>query len=99
MIARRIILQVYEVFKLGILLLEVHHSKTWKDHKPNCVVCHLSHIDGHINNTLSHISTGLKCVLHGSAKHVVTMVLCDVCFTSWHIECLNPPFQEILVGQ
>jgi hypothetical protein len=96
--AGRVILRVREVFGSGVLLLEGCDSKFWKDHTRNCAPCHLPHIDGTIHPSTSHISIGLKCQLCGSPKHAATMVICDVCSTGWHLECLTPPLSEVPVG-
>jgi hypothetical protein len=63
-----IILQVYDVLKLGELLLEGCIGKIWKDHTCNYVLCHLPHIDGHIDTSVFHISTRLKYVLCGTPR-------------------------------
>jgi len=94
-----IILRVHEVLKLEVLLLEGCDGKLWKDQTRNCVPCHLPHIDGQIDSRSSHVLVGLKCVLCSNAKSAATMVLCDICSTGWHTNCLSPPLQEILVDQ
>jgi hypothetical protein len=70
-----------------------------KDHTRNCAPCHLSHIDGTVHPGTSHIPAGLRCRLCGSAKRAATMVICDICSTGWHLECLIPPLLEVPVGQ
>jgi hypothetical protein len=97
--AGRIILRVCEVLGSGVLLLEGRDGKFWKDHTRNCAPCHLPHIDGTVHPGTSHISTGLKCRLCGSPKRAATMVICDVCSTGWHLECLTPPLLEVPVEQ
>jgi hypothetical protein len=94
----RIILRVREVLGSGVLLLEGRDGKFWKDHTRNCTPCHLPHIDGTIHPGTAHISAGLKCRLCGSPKRAATMVICDVCSTWWHLECLTPPLLEVPVG-
>jgi hypothetical protein len=97
--ARRIILRVREVLGSGVLLLEGRDGKFWKDHTRNCAPCHLPHIDGTVHPGTSYISARLKCRLCGSPKRAATMVICDVCSTKWHLECLTPPLLEVPVGQ
>jgi rubredoxin len=97
--AGRIILRVREVLGSGVLLLEGRDGKLWKDHTRNCAPCHLPNIDGTVHPGTSHIPVGLRCRLCGSAKHAATMVICDICSTGWHLECLTPPLLEVLVGQ
>jgi hypothetical protein len=97
--AGRIILQVREVLGLGVLLLEGRDGKLWMDYTRNCAPCHLPHIDGTVHPSTSHIPTGLRYQLCGNAKHAATMVICDICSTGWHLECLTPPLLEVLVEQ
>jgi hypothetical protein len=97
--AGRVILRVREVLGSGVLLLEGRDGKFWKDHTRNCAPCHLPHIDGTVHPGTSHISAGLKCRLYGSPKRAATMVICDVCSTGWHLECLTPPLSKVPVGQ
>jgi hypothetical protein len=96
---RPIILQVREVLGLGVLLLKGRDGKLWKDHTRNYVPCYLPHIDGTVYPSTSHIPTGLRCRLCGSAKRAATMVICDICSIGWHLECLTPPLLEVPVGQ
>jgi hypothetical protein len=98
-IAGRIILRVREVLGSGVLLLEGHDGKFWKDHTRNCAPCYLPHIDGMVHLGTSHISAGLRYRLYGSTRRAATMVICDVCSTRWHLECLIPPLLEVPVGQ
>jgi hypothetical protein len=98
-IAGQIILQVHEVLGSGVLLLEGRDGKLWKDHTQNYGPCHLPHIDGTIHSGISHIPVGLRCLLCTSAKRAATMVICDICSTGWHLECLTPPLLEAPVGQ
>jgi hypothetical protein len=74
--------------------LEGRDGKFWKDHMRNCAPCHFPHIDGTVHLGTSHISVGLKCRLCGR----LTMVICDVFSTGWHLECLIPPLLEVPVG-
>jgi hypothetical protein len=96
--AGRVILRVREVLGSGVLLLEGRDGKFWKDHTCNCAPCHLPHIDGTVHPGTSHISARLKCRLCGSPKRAATMVICDICSTRWHLECLTPPLLEVPVG-
>jgi hypothetical protein len=102
-IAGRIILRVCKVLGSGVLLLEERDGKLWKDHTRNCTPCHLPHIDGTVHSSTSHIPTGLRyqvcSSLGSSAKRATIMVICDICSTGWHLECLTPPLLEVLVGQ
>jgi hypothetical protein len=95
----RIILRVCEVLGSGVLLLEGRDGKFWKNHTHNCAPCHLPHIDGIVYPRTSHISASLRCRLCGSVRRAATMVICDVCSTGWHLECLTPPLLEVLVEQ
>jgi hypothetical protein len=97
--AGRIILRVREVLGSGVLLLEGCDGKLWKDHTWSCAPCHLPYIDGMAYPSTSHIPAGLRCGLCGSAKRAATMVICDICSTGWHLECLIPPLLEVPVGQ
>ena len=82
-----------------MLLLEGRDGKLWKDHTRNCAPCHLLHINGTVHHGLSHISVGLQCCLCGSAKRAATMVICGVCSTGWHLECLALPLLKVPMGQ
>jgi hypothetical protein len=95
----RIILRVHEVLGLGVLLLEGHDGKLWKDHTRNCAPYHLPHIDGMVYPGTSHIPTGLRCRLCSSAKCSAIKIICDICSIGWHLECLTPPLLEVPVGQ
>jgi hypothetical protein len=79
--------------------LEGRDGKFWKDHMRKCAPCHLLHIDGTVHPGTSHISTGLRCRLCGSARRAAIMVISDVCSTRWHLECLTPPLLEVPIGQ
>jgi hypothetical protein len=69
--AGRIILCVREVLGSRVLLLEGRDGKLWKDHTRNCAPCPLPHIDGTVYPGTSHIPTGLRCRLYGSANVVL----------------------------
>jgi hypothetical protein len=95
--AGRIILRVLEVLGSEALFLEGRDGKFWKDYTCNCAPCHLLHVDGTVYLGTSHISTSLRCRLCGSTKRAATMIICDICSTRWHLECLTPPLLEVLV--
>jgi hypothetical protein len=97
-IVGRVILRVRKVHGSRVLFLEGRNGKFWKDHMRKCALCHLPHIDRTIHPNTSHISAGLKCRLCGSPKRATTMVICDVCSTGWHLECLIPPLLEVPIG-
>lgn len=85
----RIIFCVSEVLLCGVLLLEGYYERSGKDHKHNCAPSHLPNIGRTIDTSISFISTGLKCMLCGSAQCSPTMVLSNVCSTGLYIECFN----------
>lgn len=93
--AGRIILRVKKVLTSGVLELEGRDGRIWKDHARNCAPCHLPNIDGNLDPNLSVTSINLKCMLCGRAQGAATMILCDVCSTGWHMQCLTPPLDRI----
>jgi hypothetical protein len=97
--AGRIILRVKKVLSSGVLELEGRDGRVWKDHARNCAPCHLPHVDGTVDPSLSLIPAGLKCMLCGKAQGAATMILCDICSTGWHVNCLTPPLDQVPTGK
>ena len=97
--AGRIILRVKQVLASGVLELEGRDGRIWKDHTRNCAPCHLPNIDGTMDPNLSAVSAGLRCMLCGRAQRAATMILCDICSTGWHMQCLTPLVAQIPIGR
>jgi len=43
------------------------------------------------------VPIGLWCMLCGQFLGAITMLMCDQCSRGWHMGCLTPPLNEILV--
>ncbi|CAM6092753.1 unnamed protein product [Calypogeia fissa] len=95
----RTILRVREVLLSGVLVLEGCDGVFWKDHVRYCAPCHLPNVDGRVDPSLAPISASLRCMLCGSARDAVRMLVCDSCSRGWHMFCLTPPVEVVLVGR
>jgi hypothetical protein len=95
--ARCVIISVQKVLPFGVLLLEGQDGQTWKDHVHNCAPCHLPNLDGQMDPCLAVVPTGLQCMLCGQALRAAAMLICDKCSRGWHIGCLMPQMEEVLV--
>jgi hypothetical protein len=65
----------------------------------NCVPCHLPNVDGQMDPSLTMVLVNLQCMLCGQALRDATMLICDKYSQGWHMGCLMPPMEEMLVGK
>ncbi len=63
----------------------------------NYAPCHFPNVDGQIYPSLFVVPTSLQCMLCGQSSRVATMLICDQCSLGWHMGCLMPPMEEMLV--
>jgi len=69
---RCIIQETYKMLKLGVLFLEGHGSKIWKDYTCIYMSYQFSYIDDWIDTSQSRISAALKRVLYRSTKSAIS---------------------------
>jgi hypothetical protein len=58
----------------------------------------LAGIDTTLDADLLHTTGEERCQICHSPEGEDTMVMCDNCFTGWHMACLNPPLPEVPEG-
>ncbi len=93
-----IILRVLEVKKSGVLKLQGRDGKVKSVHCSHVSPCLLAGIDTTLDADLLHTTGEERCEVCRSPEGEDTMVMCDNCFTGWHMACLNPPLPEVPEG-
>jgi hypothetical protein len=94
-----ILFYVCKRFYLLELLLEGWDGQTWKNHVRNCAPCLLPNVDGQIDLYLIMVLTSLQYMLYGQSLGTTIMLICDNCYRGWHMGCLMPPLEKILIGK
>lgn len=92
------ILQVVEVRDSGVLLLRGRCGRTLAAHTKNCSPCHLPIADTTINPELAKVDEWLACEVCNFPDDGRLMLLCDLCGTGWHTQCLDPPLLQTPKG-
>ncbi|RWS30097.1 bromodomain adjacent to zinc finger domain protein 1A-like isoform X2 [Leptotrombidium deliense] len=74
----------------------------WKDSLLNCksfsqLFFHKITLEKNI--TWSKIASNAACIVCSTKKHPGKMLLCDECNSGFHTYCINPPLEEIPVGE
>ncbi len=80
-------------------MLKGRDGQTWKDHMRNCAPCPLPNVDDQIDPSLIMVLASLRCMLYGQSLGVTIMLICDNCSQGWHMGCLMPPLEEVLIGK
>ena len=97
--ARREILRVKAIGKLGAITVEGRCGRTRVVNAVNCAPCHLPHIDGTQDFNLALPPADLPCQVCGFPDGEATMLLCDKCDRGWHMQCLDPPLLSVPKGR
>jgi hypothetical protein len=60
------------------------------------VPCHVPNVDGQIDLSLMVVLIRFCCMLCG--QYIVAIILiCDICSKGWHMGCLMPPLEKVLI--
>ena len=97
--ARREILRVKAVGKLGAITVEGRCGRTRTVNAVNCAPCHLPYIDGTQDFSLALPDANLPCQVCGFPDDEARMLLCDRCDQGWHMQCLDPPLTKVPTGR
>jgi len=92
------ILRVTEVKQSGRMLVEGRDGKLMGVHCSNVAPCHLLGVDGRFDTRYSGTTGAEVCQECLSPYMESTMLMCDSCWTGWHMECLQPPLQSVPEG-
>jgi hypothetical protein len=65
----------------------------------NCAPCHLPNVDDQIDSSLTMVLVSLRCILCARSLGTTIMLICDHCSQSWHMGCLMPTLEEVLIGK
>lgn len=57
----------------------------------------MPNIDGNVDPSLYITPTSLKCMLCEKAQETTTLILYNLYSTQWHMSCLIPPLDQILI--
>jgi hypothetical protein len=96
--ARREILRVKSVEKLGTLVLEGKCGRVTTVNASNAAPCHLPDIDGTFDFELARPDSNKACQICRMPDREAEMLLCDFCDAGWHMSCLSPPLEEVPKG-
>jgi hypothetical protein len=96
--AAPIILRVIEVRDSGVLMLQGRDGKVKAVHSSQVAPCHLAGIDTTLDAELQFSTGAEQCQICHSPSNARTMIMCDSCFTGWHMACLTPPLQAVPKG-
>lgn len=61
------------------------------------MLCHFPSMNGQIDSSLVVVFVGLWCKLCGQSSKIVIMLICDQCSKKWHMGCLMPALEGLLV--
>jgi hypothetical protein len=94
-----VILRVKEVRESGVLVLEGRDGRVVKVNCQNVAPCHLLGVGGELQDNRQQSVTGEECCqVCGSPEHEESMLMCDGCWTGWHMSCLDPPLLQVPQG-
>lgn len=96
--ASPIILRITEVRDTGVLILQGRDGKLKAVHSSQVAPCHLAGIDTTLDAELQYTTGAEKCQICHSPEDEATMVMCDNCFTGWHMACLTPAMKVVPKG-
>jgi hypothetical protein len=92
------VLRVKEVRETGRLIVEGRDGKCMGVSSSNVAPCHLLGVDGRYDMRLETSTGDERCQVCGSPEHEESMLMCEACFTGWHMGCLVPELQEVPRG-
>jgi len=92
------VLRVAEVRESGRLIVEGRDGKRMGVHCTNVSPCHLLGVDGRMDTRFELTLGDEVCQECLSPYMESTMLMCDACWTGWHMECLRPPLHEVPEG-
>ena len=92
------ILQVMQVNPSGTLLLRGRDKTTVTHHQRNVTPCHLPHVDLSEDSRLSKFPLHAPCQICNYPDRHDQMLVCEQCFTGWHMDCLSPPLAAVPEG-
>jgi hypothetical protein len=91
----RTILRVRAVRPNGVLELKGADGTVVRTRMELCAPCHIPHL---VKDAVE-VPADLTCPICGSPSTADLMLLCDRCDNGYHIHCLAPPLEQVLVGQ
>jgi hypothetical protein len=89
------ILRVRAVKPNGVLELEGADGTVVRTRMELCAPCHIPHL---VTDAVG-VPADLACAICGSPCMADPMLLCDRCDNGYHMQCLAPPLEQVLVGQ
>jgi hypothetical protein len=92
------ILQVVQVNASGTLQLRGRDKTIISHHMRNVTPCHLPHVDLSEDSRLSKFPLHAPCQICNYPDRHDQMLVCEQCFTGWHMDCLEPPLTSVPAG-
>jgi hypothetical protein len=92
------ILQIEQVNPSGTLVLRGQDKTTVVHHMRNVTPCHLPHVDLSEDSRLAKFPLHAPCQVCNYPDRFAQMLVCEQCFTGWHMDCLDPPLTSIPEG-
>jgi len=93
--AKPVILRVVQVESTGVLRLEGKCGRTASVRQEHCAPCHLPNIDGVLDPVLVNDWDRLVCEVCNKAAPESKLLLCDMCNSGYHMQCLQPPVSAV----
>lgn len=91
------VLRVREV-RDGVLRLEGRDGHVISENVRNCIPCQLPIADGVIDWSSWRPTFDHPCAVCGYPDEADSMLVCDACYSTWHMACLQPPLSEVPAG-
>jgi transposase InsO family protein len=96
--ASPIILRIAEVRGSGVLILQGRDGKLKAVHSSQVAPCHLAGVDTTLDAELQLTTGEEPCQICHSPYDEAHMIMCDSCFTGWHMNCLTPALTAVPKG-
>eukprot|EP00775_Hariotina_reticulata_P013865 gene13865-biopygen15796 len=96
--AKHVILRVVQVESTGVLRLEGKCGRMASVRQEHCAPCHLPNIDGTLDPVLVNDWDRLVCEVCDKAAPESKLLLCDMCNSGYHMQCLQPPVTAVPTG-
>jgi len=94
----RRVLRIKEIRDSGRLLVEGRDGQVMAISSVNASPCHLLGLDGRYDTRFDNTTGAETCQVCGSPYGENTMVMCEGCWTGWHIACLPEPLSKVPEG-
>eukprot|EP00775_Hariotina_reticulata_P005639 gene5639-biopygen7440 len=96
--AKPVILRVVQVESTGVLRLEGKCGRMASVRQEHCAPCHLPNIDGTLDPVLVNDWDRLVCEVCDKAAPESKLLLCDMCNSGYHMQCLQSPVTAVPTG-